>query len=271
MEGYQEVNEIDLIDLMFYCLKRWRVIVICMILFAAFAGVYKYQATIEENQVKREEQIRQDTAEAVGGEEQAESEPIVFEDPVSSAVKFAIVGMIGGVFGVCLMFSMSYGMNGKLQNESNFQQRFGMPLLGVIRKRETRKKIFGFVDWWICRLEEGPYAKIPRNEQIKIAAVNVQVAIHRNPKEKIKRVMLAGTVAGDDVIEICEWLAEEIEDVTFSPYRQIVFHAAALKKLEYYEGVLFIEKKGESRKSLVKHEVKLVMDRNVKILGTILC
>ena len=123
MEGYQEVNEIDLIDLMFYCLKRWRWIIVCMILFGILAGVYKYQATIEENQVKREEQIRQDTAEAVEGEAEVESEPIVFEDPVSSAVKFAIVGMIGGACLVCLIFCMSYVMSGKLQNEGNFQKK----------------------------------------------------------------------------------------------------------------------------------------------------
>ena len=40
MEGYQEVNEINLIDLMFYCLKRWRWIVVCMIFFAVIAGIY---------------------------------------------------------------------------------------------------------------------------------------------------------------------------------------------------------------------------------------
>jgi len=113
--------------------------------------------------------------------------------------------------------------------------------------------------------------KIPRNEQIKIAAVNVQSAIHRNSEEKIKRVMIAGTVASDDVIEICEWLAEEIEDVTFSPYRQIVFHAAALKKLEYYEGVLFIEKKGESYERLIRLERELAVSRDVTVLGSIVC
>ena len=156
MEGYQEVNEIDLIDLMFYCLKRWRWIIVGMILFGILAGVYKYQATIEENQVKREEQIRRDTAEPVEGEAEVESEPIVFEDPTSSAVKFTIVGMIGGVFLVCVIFGMSYAMSGKLQNENNFQKKFGMPLLGVIRKSQTKKRLFGFVDKWINRLEEGP-------------------------------------------------------------------------------------------------------------------
>lgn len=271
MEGYQEVNEIDLIDLMFYCLKRWRWIVVGMVLFGILAGVYKYQATIEDNQVKREEQIKRATTETVEGEAEVESEPIIFEDPSYSAVKFAIVGMIGGGFFVCVIFGMSYVMGGKLQNESNFQKKFGMPLLGVIRKKETKRKIFGFVDRWICRLEEGPYAKIPRNEQIKIAAVNVQSAIHRNSEEKIKRVMIAGTVASDDVMEICEWLAEEIEDVTFSPYRQIVFNAAALKKLEYYEGVLFIEEKGKSYEKLIRQEEKLVLDRKVKVIGSIIC
>lgn len=270
MEGYQEVNEIDLIDLMFYCLKRWRWIIVGMVIFGVFAGIYKYQAAIEDNQVKKEEQIKQAMVEPVEGETTVESEPIVFENPVSSAVKFAIVGMVGGICLICLLFCMNYVMSGKLQSERNFQKKFGMPLLGRIRKKETKRKIFGFVDRWICRLEEGPYAKIPRNEQIKITAVNIQSAIHRNSEEKIKRVMIAGTVANDDVIEICEWLAEEIEDVTFSPHRQIVFHAAALKRLEYYEGVLFVEKKGESYERLIEEERELTMDRDIRILGTII-
>ena len=79
MEEYQEVSEIDLKDLMFYCLKRWRCIVICMVLFAVLAGVYKYQATVEEK-------IRRASIEAVEEETQTESEPITFDDPVSSAV-----------------------------------------------------------------------------------------------------------------------------------------------------------------------------------------
>ncbi len=270
-ERYQEVNEINLIDLMFYCLKRWRWIVVCMIFLAVVAGIYKYQATITENQLKRKQQAEQPVAEQAEGESEVESEPIVFEDPVSSAVKFAVIGMIGGAFLICLICCMSYVMGGKLQDISYFQQKFGMPVLGIIRKNERKRKVFGFVDRWVCRLEEGPCAKIPRNEQIKIAAVNVQSAIHKNSEEKINRVMLAGTVASNDVMEICEELAEEIGDVTFSPYRQIVFHAAALKKLEYYEGVLFIEKKGESYERLIRQERELALDRGVRVLGSIVC
>ncbi len=276
MEGSQEVYEISLIDLMFYCLKKWRWIVVCMVLFAIVAGVYKYQATIADNQVKEEELLRrskQPAAEQAEGEAggEDESDPIVIEDPVSSAVSFAVVGMIGGACLVCLIFCMRYVMGGKLQSESGFQEKFGMPLLGVVRKKEVKKRLFGFIDHWIRRMEEGPYAKIPRKEQIKIAAVNVQAAIRKNSEGQIKRVMLAGTVAGDDVAEICEEIAKEVEDVTFSPYRQIVFHAAALKKLEYYEGVLFIEKRGESCERLIRQERELAVSRDVSVLGTIIC
>ena len=272
MEGSREVYEINLIDLMFYCLKRWRCILICIVSFAVVAGIYKYQMTITDNQEKKEEllrQSRQPVEEQIEGE--AESELIVFEDPVSSAFPFAVLGMIGGACLVCLIFFMRYIMSGRLQSESEFQKKFGIPLLGVVRKKEAKKKLFGFIDCLIYRLEEGAYAKIPRKEQIKIAVVNVQAAIHKNPEEKIKRVMLVGTVAGDDVIEICEAIAEDIGDVTFSPYRQIVFQAAALKKLEYYEGILFIEKRGESCERLIRQEKELADNRGIKVLGMVLC
>ena len=244
-----------------------------MVLLAVIAGVYKYQATITENQEKKELQVQQAMVEPVEGETEGEteSEPIVFEDPVSSSVTFAIVGMIGGLCLVCLFFGMNYVMSGRLQDISNFQQKFGMPLLGVVRKSETEKRLFGFLDRWICRLEEGPCAKISRNELIKIAVVNVQNAIHRNSDEEIKRVMVAGSAAGDDVVEICEELAGGIEDVIFSSYRQIVFHAAALKKLEYYDGVLFIEKRGESYERVINQEKELALDRGVRVLGVIVC
>ena len=66
-------------------------------------------------------------------------------------------------------------------------------------------------------------------------------------------------------------ISEEIEEITFSPYRQIIFHAAALKKLEYYDGIVFIEKKEESYERLIRQEKELALDRNVSVLGVIVC
>lgn len=102
MDEYQEVNEISLIDLMYYCLKRWRWLIVCMIFFAIIAGVYRYQAAITENQLKKEQQSQQSAAKL--GEGEVQSEQIIFEDPISSAVSFAVIGMFGGMCFICLFF-----------------------------------------------------------------------------------------------------------------------------------------------------------------------
>ena len=64
MNEYQETyeKEISLIELMFYCLKKWRWIVASMLILAVLAGGYKYQATVKGNALKKE-------AEALGEEE----------------------------------------------------------------------------------------------------------------------------------------------------------------------------------------------------------
>ena len=70
MEEYQEISqdkEINLIDLMFYCLKRWRWIVVCMIFLAVIAGAYKYRTTISENQIKEVEQVKREMTKPAEG------------------------------------------------------------------------------------------------------------------------------------------------------------------------------------------------------------
>lgn len=56
MNEYQDTyeKEISLMDLLFYCLKKWRWIVSAMLVTAVLAGAYKYQATVKENTVKKE-------------------------------------------------------------------------------------------------------------------------------------------------------------------------------------------------------------------------
>ncbi|MGN8799428.1 hypothetical protein ACTNCH_01930 [Candidatus Merdisoma sp. HCP28S3_D10] len=56
MNEYQDTyeKEISLMDLLFYCLKKWRWIVAAMLVTAVLAGAYKYQATVKENTVKKE-------------------------------------------------------------------------------------------------------------------------------------------------------------------------------------------------------------------------
>ncbi len=191
-------------------------------------------------------------------------------NPKLSAMKYAVLGLVLGVFFACFVLMLLYLFGGKLQDTQNFNLEFGIPLLGVIRVSGAKKKLFGFIDTWIFNMREQSYAKISMEEQIKMAAVNVQSAILRySGNQEPKRIMFSGTVPEKELKVLYAKLTGEM-CVACSPYMQIVSQSSALKKLDEYDAVLFLEKRGVSQSSLIVQEKKLASDRGVKILGAII-
>lgn len=226
-----------------------------------------YTASVKNLQaLKTEFKTIQDAQDTTGGEIIS----VVSKNPVSSAVKYAILGLVLGGFLSCFILLVYYLLGGRLQDTEYFNEEFGMPLLGIVRASEKKKKLFGFVDTWLFRLGGDSYAKINFEEQAKIAASNVQTEALKNSfGQETSKIMLSGTIAEKEVAALCMQLESEIHNIVFSPYMQIAFQSAALRELENYDGVLFLEKKGSSYSNLIMQEKKLALDRGVKILGTI--
>ena len=88
-------------------------------------------------------------------------------------------------------------------------------------------------------------------------------------ENEVKKIMLAGTMPEKEVASLYAKLVSEIEGLTLSDYTQIVFQADALRKLEDYDGILFLEKKRASESQFIMKERRLALDRGVKILGTV--
>ncbi len=194
-------------------------------------------------------------------------EEIVLANPVSASVKFAIVGLVLGAFLMAFLLILIYLMSGRLQSTETFREEFGMQLLGEVKAHAEKKKFFGFIDTWLYHLEEGAYANISKDEQMRIAAASLKGAAAQ--KEGLKKIMLTGTIAKEDVAEFCGCLKEHMQDTVFSDYRQIVFDAAALEELDGYDAVVFLEKKGVSYSKLIKKERELASGRGVPVLGTV--
>ena len=102
---------------------------------------------------------------------------------------------------------------------------------------------------------------------MRIAAASLKGAAAQ--KEGLKKIMLTGTIAKEDVAEFCGCLKEHMQDTVFSDYRQIVFDAAALEELDGYDAVVFLEKKGVSYSKLIKKERELASGRDILVLGTV--
>ncbi len=192
------------------------------------------------------------------------------KNPVSSAIRFAIFGLVLGGILACFILLVLYMLGGKLQDIEEFKNEFGMPLLGLVRVSGNKRKLFGFMDTCFFRLRGGAFAKISYEEQVKMAAANVQTSITGSiQKSGVKKIMLSGTIVEKDVSALCNHLSSELTDVSLSSYKQIVFQSSALKELEDYDGILFLEKRGVSESATILQEKKLALDRNVKVLGTV--
>ena len=194
-------------------------------------------------------------------------ETVSYENPAREAVKFGVIGLVLGAFLAAFILVVVYLMSGRLQSTESFREEFGMPLLGQITKSLVKKKVFGFVDKGIQHLEEGGYADITYEEQLKIVAANLKAALSR--EGAVTKVMLAGTIAKEEAEAVRSRLMEELSGVVLSDYERIVFQASALEDLEHFDGIVFLEKKGASYTKLIRKETALAADRGVKILGAV--
>lgn len=210
------------------------------------------------------------TLQGTQGVQGTHSSTFTLKNPVSSAVNFAVFGLIVGTFLACIILLVVYILGGKLQDTEEFQEEFGMPLLGIVRVSANKRKLFGIVDNWVFRMRGGIYGKVGYEEQVKIVAANVQTAITCSFHDKeIKKIMVSGTVTEKDISALCIHLASELTEASLSPYKQIVFQSSALRELEDYDGILFLEKRGSSDSSFILQEKKIALDRNVKVFGTV--
>ena len=86
------------------------------------------------------------TLQGTQGTQGTHSSTFTLKNPVSSAVKFAVFGLIVGTFLACIILLIVYILGGKLQDTEEFQEEFGMPLLGIVRVSANKRKLFGIVD-----------------------------------------------------------------------------------------------------------------------------
>ena len=220
--------------------------------------------------VKNLQTLRNDleTVRSEEGETIVVNEIAVMEEPGSSAVKFAIMGLIlGAVLSIAVMV-LRYISGGKLQNKDEFEEIYGIKLIGSIVTTPNRKKWFGFIDRFIQRMKEGAYADISAEEQLKIVIANLDALISQT--DSPKKIMLAGTISENETKTICEKMVNSMEKITFSEYYKLVFSSAALEKLNEYDAVIFLEKEGVSDSQLVCKEREFVERRNIKVLGAVI-
>lgn len=228
---------------------------------------YQKQILIEYVIALRNLDVLRAKMETVQDEEGEYIPSIILGNPIISGAKYAVIGLlIGAIFSIFVLFFF-YAMSGRFWSVDSFEKEYGMKLLGRVNLSRGEKKWFGFLDRWIYRMEEGAYANIPSEEQMKIASSNIRAVLLKN--ESLKKVMIAGTIGRNNMDRVCAQLTEGTENTTFSTYKQIIFSAADLEEMDSFDGILFVEKRGVSVSKLIRQEKELAEGHGVMVLGAI--
>lgn len=164
--GYKEEyeQEIDLKDMLFHILYRWRSILLAMILVgvAAIGYVVVYNLITlpgERAEVRGEmqEQMRvQEELEGVAAEQQDAAAITEVKDRIQlldeqlgelqnlSPVKYGAIGIAVGLFGMMFLYGIAYVLSDKLRGERELLERYGYHLLGTFPRRRKGKALTGF-------------------------------------------------------------------------------------------------------------------------------
>ena len=188
-EEYEQ--EIDLKDLLFHILYRWRSILLIMlvagVVATAYAVVYN-MATLPgeraEVQGKMQEQMRTvEELEEVEAEQQDAAAIKAANDQIQllkeeldglkelAPVKYCIIGIAVGLFGMIFCYGMGYVLSDRMRGERELLERYGYHLLGTFPRRRKGKLLTGLDGFF--EKKEGVSGQATEEEVYGIISANI--------------------------------------------------------------------------------------------------
>ena len=290
MDNYQRYEEeIDLKDLMFHILYRWRSVLLIAIVACALAGGYAFyynQNTFPG--VRSEVQGRLDIQKGILGELKEQTKPdapaptdeegrtadqvqkqideIQTElDEVKElgVVKYALIGFFGGFFVLVFCYAIAYVFSDRIRGERELRERYGYYQLGVIPKKR-RKKIFGGIDRLLRRL--GGAERIAEEEAYRIVATNIT-----NLAKDGGTFLVTGTVNMEKLQEFTERIVPQLpENVMLMTGACMNANASTLEMLADCDAVILVEERDGSLRTKVQKEYESIAVLEKNVIGYVL-
>lgn len=191
-------------------------------------------------------------------EEQEEEEEAIAASPLRTAVKFAAIGLVGGVFAVAFILCLIYLFSGKLLDAGALNDMYGLRLLTVIPTKKARKGIDGLIDklnGHIFKTKEEAYDVI-YGRMSNLAG-----------ELKGKTVLVTGTAEESHVQELTEYLQRKDGSVKYIISANPVKNLDALPVFRQADEILLVEQAGKSRLEEIRQELYFIDDVKKRPLG----
>lgn len=268
MDYSQEYEElIDLKDVLFHVLKRWRSMLLAAVVMCVLAGSYALIRIAAAPEAEETEMSENQDAEGIGqtqetgdpaqeGETEEEPERI-------RPVKYVVFGFAGGIFVTGLFYAVVYAVSDKIRGERELREKYGYYLLGVVPKT-GRKRFLSFVDGILARLE-GTANQIPEAEAYRIIAANIA-----NLSKEGQNILVTGTVEGEKLSRFMEKLPFQAESAVLVKGEDMSRTASTLEKLHDCDAVVFVEERDGSLRKEIRKEQESIAALGKPVLGYVL-
>lgn len=270
-EEYEQ--EIDLKDLLFHILYRWRSLVLAAALVCGLAAGYVsyYNGTTlpagrRALQVQMEEQKH-----LMEGLEEGES-PEAIQKQITqlqeelaglvrlSYAKYCGMGFAGAVLALAFLYGLSYVCSDKLRGERELRERYGYYLLGTF-PRGKRKGPFKFVDRYLERLE-GVSEQITLEEAYWIISINII-----NLAKTGGTFLVTGTVDVERLQKFVDVVSLQVENVTLTVGANMNATASTLEALAECDAVILVEERNKSLRAKIHKEYESIAALEKPVVG----
>ena len=298
MEGYQEYEqEIDLKDLVFHVLYRWRSVMLVALLTGILSAGYAFwynsavfpekragiEGELEEQlqlqklfnqagQIQGEEGNQEQAAEITKAQEKgltAENVGKQIEElreqleglKELSPVKYFVLGFAAALFGMAFCHGTGYAFSDKLRREQELREKYGYHILGVF-PRGGRKRFLGCIDRLLDRLE-GNRACSSEEEIHRIISVGMM-----NLAKGGGTFLVTGTVGQERLQRLVDHLVQNLgEDMALIPGADMNVTADTLEALAVCDGVVLVEERGRSLRRQIHREHESIVAFGKTVVG----
>ena len=252
-EEYEQ--EIDLRDLLFHILYRWRSILLAAVIVCGLAAGYALVGNIG----KSSREIPDGQTGEAGGAEGTESAEDTSADK-ADPVKYAVIGLGGGAFLLVFCYGAGYVFSDKIRGERELRERYGYNLLGTLPK--VRKSGFlPVIDRMLERLE-GKSEPITQEEAYWIIAINII-----NLAKTGGTFLVTGTVALEKLQEVTDVLSSHLEDVVLAAGANMNITANTLELLAECDAVILVEERDRALRREVHKEQESIAALEKMVVG----
>jgi capsular polysaccharide biosynthesis protein len=189
---------------------------------------------------------------------------------IKSAIKYSILGFVLGVFLVAGILLFSYITSDRLQNSKELRPRYNIRILGLIEKN-NKKRLFGFIDRWINRLEGKSDHKLSEDEAIQRVAANLKAICELNNITG-GDIIITGTINPNRISEICEKVRQKLQGTSHQLLSgaNISYSASTIDQMKNSNAVVIVEEIGISTYTEITKQLECINDLGKNVIGAIL-